>query len=69
MIDVFKTNVQEAGQGKMIIEMLLGYFPGSEISFDLEDCDKVLRIKHNGSVASIKALLNKHSFSCEELQD
>lgn len=70
MILVFKTNVQEVSQGKRIIQILLSYFPGGEISFDLDDCDKVLRIKHNSVLISgIINLLNKHGFHCEELQD
>ena len=70
MVLVFKTNVQEVKQGKRIIEMLLSYFPGSEISFDLDDCDKVLRIKYKRILKSgIINLVNKYGFNCEELQD
>ena len=70
MVDVFKTNVQRADQAKMLIEILLEHFPNSDVNFDLEDCDKILRVKHNGiNTNEIAALLNEHGYVCEELQD
>ena len=70
MVEVFKTNVQRADQARRIIEMLLSHFPGCAINFDLEDCDKILRVKHNGiNTNEIAMLLNKHGYACEELQD
>jgi hypothetical protein len=45
MIEVFKTNVQGKGKSQMLIKKLLEQFPASKIKFDLEDCDKVLRIE------------------------
>ncbi|MDA6072562.1 hypothetical protein NJT12_23350 [Flavobacterium sp. AC] len=68
MIEVFKTNVQEVEQSQMIVQKLLEHFPNSAINFDLEDCDKILRI-HSLSISNRKiiALLNAHGFYCEEL--
>lgn len=68
MIEVFKTNVQEVGQSKMILEKLLEHFPNSTINFDLEDCDKILRV-HASSICndSIIKLLNSYGFHCEVL--
>ncbi|KQB43581.1 hypothetical protein [Flavobacterium aquidurense] len=68
MIEVFKTNVQEVHQSKMIVEKLLEHFPNSSINFDLEDCDKILRI-HSMSISNkiIIELLNAHGFHCEVL--
>nr|WP_294784946.1 hypothetical protein [uncultured Flavobacterium sp.] len=68
MIEVFKTNVQEESQCKIIIETLLEHFPTSSINFDLEDCDKVLRI-HAPAISNTKIidLLNFHGYSCEVL--
>jgi len=68
MIEVFKTNVQEVEQSKMIVEKLLEHFPNSAINFDLEDCDKILRI-HSLSISSRKiiAVLNANGFYCEVL--
>lgn len=68
MIEVFKTNVQEESQCKIIIEKLLEHFPNSSISFDLDDCDKILRI-HSPSISNRKIIdvLNFHGYSCEVL--
>lgn len=68
MIEVFKTNVQEESQCKIIIEKLLEHFPNSSINFDLEDCDKVLRI-HAPAISNTKIIdvLNFHGYSCEVL--
>ncbi|PXY43616.1 hypothetical protein [Flavobacterium hydrophilum] len=68
MIEVFKTNVQEAAHSEMIVGRLLEHFPNSVISFDLEDCDKILRI-HAAVISNHKIIevLNSHGFHCEVL--
>ncbi len=68
MIEVFKTNVQEVDQSKMIVGKLLEHFPNSIINFDLEDCDKILRI-HSSSISNKKIieLLDSYGFQCEVL--
>lgn len=68
MIEVFKTNVQDTEQSQMIVDKLLHHFPNSNINFDLEDCDKILRI-HGVSISKKKIieLLNAHGFQCEVL--
>ena len=38
-------------------------------NFDLEDCDKILRIDSEENIIfKITDLLNKHKFNCEELE-
>lgn len=68
IIEVFKTNVQEESQCKVIIEKLLEHFPNSSINFDLEDCDKILRI-HAPTISNTKIIdiLNSHGYFCEVL--
>ena len=68
MIEVFKTNVQEVEQSEMIVGRLLEHFPNSVINFDLEDCDKILRV-HSSAISNHKIieLLNAHGFHCEVL--
>lgn len=68
MIEVFKTNVQEMEQSKMIVVKLLEHFPNSIINFDLEDCDKILRV-HAPSISNhhIIELLNSYGYHCEPL--
>lgn len=45
MVEVFKTNVQEVAFANQIVEQLLEHFPSYTVNFDLEDCDKILRIE------------------------
>ncbi|PBJ09279.1 hypothetical protein [Flavobacterium sp. ACN6] len=68
MIEVFKTNVQEVEQSIMIVGKLLEHFPNSAINFDLEDCDKILRI-HAAAISNhrIIELVTSYGFHCEEL--
>lgn len=68
MIKVFKTNVQEVAQSKIIIEKLLEHFPNSSINFDLEDCDRILRV-HDLKISNkeIIKLLNSYGYHCEIL--
>lgn len=68
MIEVFKTNVQEVEQSKMIVSKLLEHFPNGNINFDLEDCDKILRI-HDQKISNAKIieLLNSYGYHCEVL--
>ncbi|MEG0850944.1 hypothetical protein ACHRVK_17315 [Flavobacterium plurextorum] len=68
MIEVFKTNVQEVEQSIMIVGKLLEHFPNSAINFDLEDCDKILRINDSKiSNHKIIELVNSFGFHCEVL--
>lgn len=68
MIEVFKTNVQEESQCKIIIEKLLEHYPNSSINFDLEDCDKILRI-HSAIISNhnIIKILESYGYQCEVL--
>jgi hypothetical protein len=68
MIEVFKTNVQEIEQSKIIVTKLLEHFPNSNINFDLEDCDRILRV-HALSISNsqIIDLLDSYGYQCEVL--
>ncbi|MEO8405662.1 MAG: hypothetical protein ABI480_13735 [Chitinophagaceae bacterium] len=70
MVEVFKTNVERAEEARKLLEVLQQHFPGCRINFDLHDCDKILRVKHNGvNTSEIAQLLHQSGFICEELQD
>ncbi|TZF84478.1 hypothetical protein FW774_05655 [Pedobacter sp. BS3] len=69
-VEVFKTNVVEACDSAFIVQMLLSCFPGSCINFDLDDCDKILRIEGtNISQATVISLLGANGYHCEVLPD
>jgi len=69
MIEVFKTNVHAGCEAEKITGLLYRHFPDCKINFDLDDCDKILRIE--GSVfetEKIKFIVNENGFICEELE-
>ncbi len=68
MIEVFKTNVSDTEQAKLLLDLLALRFPGNKINFDLYDCDKILRIDGSDYIVDdIRNLLNTHGFECEIL--
>lgn len=47
-VEVFKTNVINKRAAKTILEEIGIHQPEYKCNFDLDDCDKVLRIEHTG---------------------
>jgi hypothetical protein len=70
-IEVFKTNVTERDQADKLSEqlhVLLGFFA----TFDLEDCDKILRVTSvSGEIHAhaVIAVLKNSDFQAEVLPD
>lgn len=57
MVEVFKTNVTDPVHAKWIMLWIKNIFPEYETSFDLEDCDRILRIETaDGIVQSEKII-------------
>jgi hypothetical protein len=68
MAEIFKTNVQQNKHAEKLKAELSTYFPGSKIKFDLEDCDKILRVEgENITAAKVVELVEKRGFYCTEL--
>jgi len=68
MVEVFKTNVQER-KAPILLAALSNAFPGCRINFDLEDCDRVLRIEGTDFCnEAIISMLNAHNCICEILE-
>ena len=66
MIEVFKTDVKRTGQAKRMIQLLLKQHPVCRINFDLEDCDKVLRVEGREFCAKhVIELLQMNGHHCE----
>ncbi len=69
MIYVFKTSVKTKVQVKNLKPHFNKILPNEKWNFDLEDCDRILRIdSEENKVWEIIALLNSQKFSCEELE-
>ena len=68
MVEVFKTNVEQIEQSQWLINQIICHIPGGTINFDLEDCDKILRVEAESiSLRTIIDLLNKNGFHAEVL--
>jgi len=68
MVEVFSTNVDDAENADMLISMITEYFPACSINFDLDDCDKILRVEgSNFRPAKIVSLVKLHGYHCNIL--
>jgi hypothetical protein len=69
MVEVFKTNVQRKGEAKMLLLKLVQLSPEHKINFDLDDCDRILRVQRkNISSEKIFQLLIKEKYQCTVLE-
>ncbi len=69
MIEVFKTDVRAASKASKLVTMLMRHFPGSKINFDLQDCDKILRVEgYNFQAEKIVVLIREKGFECKVLE-
>ena len=69
MIYVFKTSVKTTLQVKRLKPHINRILPDEKWNFDLEDCDKILRIdSEENIVLPIIDLLKDHNVHCEELE-
>jgi len=71
-VEVFKTNVSGADHARMLVEKIHAAFAGCQANFDLEDCDRILRVvSAPGSVSpsAVVELLSAFGFHAEVLSD
>jgi hypothetical protein len=72
MVEVFKTNVKDQQHAAMLIDYIHKNFTGYKANFDLEDCDKILRVKSAGGFVQAHVLidlLHDLGFAAEILPD
>ncbi|MGZ3764802.1 MAG: hypothetical protein ACXVB0_18310 [Mucilaginibacter sp.] len=68
MVEVFKTNVRQRRQAKLLLGILEKRFPLFRINFDLEDCDKILRVEgENIQREKIAKLVTENGYQCNIL--
>jgi len=68
MVEVFKTNVQHREMSEQLASILRGRLPFVKINFDLDDCDKILRVEGNQiCVETIIEILSTRGIECEVL--
>ena len=69
MIYVFKTSVKTKGQARKLKPHIDKIVQKASWNFDLDDCDKVLRIvSEENIVQPIIRELKHHQVDCEELE-
>lgn len=69
MIYIFKTSVQTKKQARHLKPHIDRILPGAKWNFDLDDCDKVLRIDSEDNISlPVINTLKDHQFNCEELE-
>jgi hypothetical protein len=66
-VEVFKTSVAEPVQAEVILATLINSFPNIKTNFDLDDCDRVLRVEGEFVATEIIRLLKTKGHSCEVL--
>ncbi|TGE20554.1 hypothetical protein E5K00_21405 [Hymenobacter aquaticus] len=72
MVEVFKTNVRARRHAQRLLTQIHETFARYRANFDLEDCDKILRIEaRSGGVqaAELIDLLHLAGFQAEVLPD
>lgn len=69
MIYVFKTSVKSKTQVNKLKPHIDKILPKAKWNFDLEDCDKVLRIESEENIVfTVIYFLKMHNYYCEELE-
>jgi hypothetical protein len=58
MIEVFKTNVCNGDHANILIDHIQKTFIGYKANFDLDDCDKILRVKNTTGLINAFALIS-----------
>ncbi|MVT09130.1 hypothetical protein [Chitinophaga tropicalis] len=72
MVEVFKTNVNSPEHAHMLLDHIHNTYVDYSANFDLEDCDRILRVKSNeGPVQPFHLinLLSRFGFNSEVLPD
>jgi len=69
MVEVFSTNVEEQAHAERLVALLLMHFPGGKINFDLQDCDRILRVEKQQLVPEkVIQLLHEQGYQCRILE-
>jgi len=71
MVEVFKTNVEDHQQAKILLEQIHKVFTGYKANFDLGDCDKILRVQSTVKVqiTDLISLLKDFGSAAQVLPD
>lgn len=51
-VEVFKTNVADPERAKWLVDQIERNFTNCKVNFDLDDCDRILRVVFEGKIQS-----------------
>ena len=69
MVEVFKTNIDDAVTAEKIVKKLQQFLPNADINFDLDDCDNILRVESpNNPTTEVARLFTDLQLYCEALE-
>lgn len=70
MVEVFKTDISTANDAGKLQNKIMEIYPDYRINFDLDDCDKILRIETNDRImeSEIKQLGQLFGHTIEVLE-
>lgn len=57
MVEVFKTNVEDEDEAKRIVNAVHCKYRHNIANFDLEDCDRILRVESKNGKLKVSELL------------
>lgn len=72
MIEVFKTDVDNRDLARLLVNKIHEYFDHCHANFDLDDCDRILRVKgiqSEAEVYEIMGLVKNFGFQAHILPD
>lgn len=72
MIEVFKTDVADSTHAGVLVDLIHDAFPHYRANFDLQDCDRILRIVSTGGPVQAKPLIqlfHAYGYNAELLPD
>jgi hypothetical protein len=70
-VEVFKTNVADAQRAKWLADQIEANFTNCKVNFDLDDCDRILRVVAEEQIQSDRLidLLTNAGCRAEVLRD
>jgi len=69
-VEIFKTNIQQKSEADDVYKRLSGFMPDAKINFDLDDCDKILRIEDLMiDLVSVVSIVEDLGFICKPIPD
>jgi hypothetical protein len=66
-VEIFKTDVKQECEAAALVSLLLQHLPYCRINFDLEDCDRILRIEsaqQEINLPQVIHIMNKQGYRC-----